>query len=325
MIRIFVQPLINHLFLWLLIFWGALLSAPLAAAAEKPILPPPTRVTPHLYVWIGPHEAPNQQNQGFRMNMGFVVGRDAVAVIETGYHERMAREMLAHIAKITKLPVKYVINTNSQADRFLGNEHFRRQGATIIASAAEAKRMAAMGGIFAQINESALGLKPGGIEIPNPPDRILEGDGEIDLGGLKLKLRQFGAAHTPSPLVVYIPKDKVVYGGDILYSGRLPAVIEGGNVSSWIEVFDKLRGFGNVTFVPGHGKPAPLSAFEFPTRDYLSLLRKHMRRALEQGMDQTDAIKTLDQSAFSKLENYQTLAGRNASFAYLEAEVESFK
>ena len=86
-----------------------------------------------------------------------------------------------------------------------------------------------------------------------------------------------------------------------------------------------LRGYGKVTFVPGHGKPAPLSAFEFPTRDYLSLLRKHMRRALEQGMDTQDAIRTLDQSKFAKLENFQELAGRNASFAYLEAEVESFK
>ena len=309
----------------LLFLCGAMLSVNLVSAAATPILPAPTRVSPHLYVWTGPHEAPNQKNQGFRMNMGFVVGRDAVAVIESGYHEPMAREMLAHIAKITKLPVKYVINTNSQPDRFLGNEHFRRQGATIIASAAEAKRMAAMGGMFAQANESALGLKPGGIEIPNPPDRILEGDGEIDLGGLKLKLRQFGAAHTPGPLVVHIPQDKVVYAGDILYSKRLPAVIDGGNVKSWIEVFDKLRGFGKVTFVPGHGKPAPLAAFEFPTRSYLSLLNKHMRKAVDQGMDQQDAIKTLDQSAFAKLENYSELAKRNASFAYFEAEADSFK
>ena len=312
-------------FLSLLLLCGALLSANLASAAEDRILPPPTRVTPHLYAWIGPHGGPSSENKGFRMNMGFIVGKDAVAVIESGYHEPMVREMLAHIAKITKVPVKYVINTNSQPDRFLGNEYFRRQGATIIASAAESKRMANMGGMFAQVSESALGLKPGSIEIPNPPDRILEGDAELDLGGLKVKLRQFGAAHTPGPLVVHIPKDNVVYGGDILYSERLPAVVDGGNVKSWIEVFDKLRTFGDVMFVPGHGKPARLSAFEFSTRAYLSFLNKHMRRALEQGMGPQDAINTLDQSGFAKLEDYQALAGRNASFAYLEAEIEAFK
>lgn len=302
-----------------------MLCAPIAPAAAAPILPPPSRVSPHLYVWLGPHEGPTAQNQGFRMNMAFVVGRDAVAVIETGYHEPMAREMLAHIAKITNAPVKYVINTNSQPDRFLGNEYFRRQGATIIASAAEAKRMAEMGGQYVQSSESTLGLQPGSMAIPNAPDRILEGNAEIDLGGLKLSLMQFGAAHTPGPLVVHIAQDKIVYGGDILYSGRLPAVVDGGNVRSWIEVFDKLRDFGDVTFVPGHGRPAPLSAFEFSTRAYLALLSKHMRRAMLQGMDQQDAIRTLDQSAFSMLDNYQALAKRNASFAYLEAEVESFQ
>jgi len=259
------------------------------------------------------------------MNMGFIVGKDAVAVIESGYHEPMVREMLRHIAKITPLPVKYVINTNSQPDRFLGNEHFRRQGAAIIASAAEAKRMAAMGGMFAQASERALGLKPGSILPPNPPDRILDGDAELDLGGLKLKLHQFGAAHTPGPLVVHVPKDHVVYGGDILYSERLPAVIDGGNIKSWIKVFDALKQFGDVTFVPGHGKPAKLLAFDFSTREYLVLLHTHMTKAVEEGKDQIDAMSSLDQRRFSKLENYMDLAGRNASFAYLEAEAGAFK
>lgn len=303
---------------------GSMLAASIATAANA-ILPAPMKVTEHLYTWIGPHGGPSPENKGFRMNMGFVVGKDAVAVIESGYHEPMVREMLHHIAKITPLPVKYVINTNSQPDRFLGNEHFRRHGATIIASAAEAKRMAALGGMFAEASERALDLKPGSIQIPSPPDRILDADTELDLGGLKLKLCVYGAAHTPGPLVVHIPQDRVVYAGDILYSGRLPAVIEGGNVDSWIQTFDALKQFGDVTFVPGHGKPGKLSAFEFSTREYLVLLRDHMSKAVEQGMDQLTAMAKLDQSRFAKLANYSELAGRNASFAYLEAEAASFK
>jgi glyoxylase-like metal-dependent hydrolase (beta-lactamase superfamily II) len=294
------------------------------ALAENPILPAPTRVSEHVYAWIGPHGGPSPENKGFRMNMGFVVGRDAVAVLEAGYYEPMAREMLQHIAKITSAPVKYVINSNSQPDRFLGNEYFRRQGAIVIASAAEAKRMAAMGGMFAEVSARVLGLKPDAIPIPNPPDRILDGSAELDLGGLKIKLLQFGAAHTPGPLVVHIPKDKVVYAGDILYSGRLLAVIDGGNVKTWIKTFDALKQFGDATFIPGHSKPAKLSSFDFSTREYLVLLRDHMAKAVEQGKDQQDAMASLNQSRFSKLANYQELAGRNASFAYLEAEAEAF-
>lgn len=302
---------------------GCLLLAKAVLAIAGNILPPPTRVTPHLYVWFGPHEAPTAQNQGFRMNMAFAVGKYAVAVIETGYSEPMAREMLAHISKITKAPVKYVINTNSEPDRFLGNEYFRRQGATIITSTAESKRMAEMAGEFVQASESALALNAGDIAMPPAPDRVLESGAELDLGGVTLQLRQFGTAHTPGPLVVSLPKDRVVYAGDILYGERLPALVEGGNMKAWIEVFDQLSVFGPVKFVPGHGKPASLAAFDFSTRAYLSLLRKHMRRAVQQGMDQQDAIRTLDQSAYKHLAHYHDLARRNAGFAFLEAEAES--
>lgn len=50
-----------------------------------------------------------------------------------------------------------------------------------------------------------------------------------------------------------------------------------------------------------------------------------MTKVVEQGKDQVDTMAGLDQSRFAKLKNFQKLAGRNASFAYLEAEAEAFK
>ena len=58
----------------ILIAGGICLSGHTAVAAESKILPPPTRVTEHLYAWIGPHGGPSPQNKGFRMNLAFVVG-----------------------------------------------------------------------------------------------------------------------------------------------------------------------------------------------------------------------------------------------------------
>ena len=296
-----------------------------AVAAAKPILPPPTKISPHVYAWLGPHEGPTKANQGFRMNLAFVVGDKAVAVLETGYTEAMAKEMLAHIAKITPLPVKYAINSNSQPDRYFGNEVFRKQGATIIAHEKEAARMAQSGGDFSTGIERTLGLPEGSVTPPGPPDKTINADLSLDLGGLEIKVRHFGPGHTPAPLVVHVPADNVVYAGDILYSGRLLAVIPGGNAKGWIETFDALKTFGNATFIPGHGKPAKLDAFKFPTRDYLALLNDYMAQKVEEGVGMDDAIKGLDQSKFSKLANFDELAGRNASWVYLEREAESFQ
>ena len=307
----------------MLLALGAL--APAAAADATPILPAPTRVSEHVYAWLGQHGGPSPENRGFRMNLVFVVGTDAVAVIETGYSEAMVAEMLAHIARVTAKPVKYAISSNSQPDRFLGNDAFRRRGATIVATPAEAKRMADMGGMFAQATESALALAPGSLRAPAAPDRLIDRDTEISLGGVTLRLHPVAAAHTPGPLIVHVVEDNVVYGGDVLYSGRLPGVIDGGNVKSWIEVFDGLRRFGDATFVPGHGRPAKLAAFEFSTREYLATLHVHMKKMAEAGVDMVDAIARLDQSRFAKLANYEDLAKRNANVAYREAEVDAFK
>jgi len=314
-------------------FWGrpivlaiSLLSLGLdaQAAAASAILPPPQKISAHVYAWIGPYNAPNKQNQGYRMNMAFVVGDKAVAVIDTGYTEAMAKEMLRHIATVTQLPVKYAINSNSQPHRSMGNAVFRAHGATVIAHAQEAKRMADQGSNFARGVEQALGLAAASVKPTAAPTKVITADTDIDLGGVVLKLKPFKTGHTPAPLVVHIPTDNVVYAGDVLYSGRLLAVLPDGNVKSWIQSFDDLRAFGAATFIPGHGQPDKLKAFEFPTRAYLALLHTHMSKMLDAGVDLQTAIEKLDQSAYAKLEMFGELAGRNANLTYLEREAEFF-
>lgn len=304
------------------------LSGVMATAGEeaaKQILPPPQQVSDHVYAWIGPLGGPDKQNQGYRMNLVFVVGSEAVAVLDTGYTERMGEEMLAHISRITDKPVKYAVNTNSQPHRFMGNEAFRRAGASIIAHRDSAQRMEAQGSNFATAVENSLGLSAGSISIPKKPDRIVDGDLTLDLGGVTVNLTNLGPAHTPAQLVAEIPGDAVVYTGDILYAQRLLAVVPESDIKSWIEAFDKLREFGNVTFIPGHGEPGKLDAFDFATRQYLGLLYDHMTRMVEEGVDAQSAIDTLDQSRFSGLANFEELAGRNASWAYLQREAAAFE
>jgi glyoxylase-like metal-dependent hydrolase (beta-lactamase superfamily II) len=307
--------------------YPTLLAIPMLAvslAAPAAILPPPQQISAHVYAWIGPYSPPNKQNQGYRMNMAFVVGDKAVAVIDTGYSEAMAKEMLQHIATVTKLPVKYAINSNSQPHRSMGNAVFRAHGATVITHPKEAKRLADQGGNFARGVEQTLELTAGSVKPPAAPTRTITADTTIDLGGVVLKLKPFKAGHTPAPLAVHVPADKLVYAGDILYGGRLLAVLPDGNVKSWIQAFDDLRAFGDVTFIPGHGQPDKLQAFEFPTRAYLALLHNHMSKMIEAGVDLQTAIEKLDQSAYAKLENFEELAGRNANLTYLEREAEFF-
>ena len=298
-----------------LYFIVAFVSVPTANASN--ILPPPTKISQHVYAWIGPLEGPNEKNQGFRMNMAFVVGQNAVAVIDTGYTAEMAMEMITHIRRYTKLPIKYAINTNSQPHRYMGNDVFRHNGAEIIAHANSANRMQEMGNLFSRAIENSLKKTPSDVKLPKQPNHIISSDMTFDLGGLPIEVQYMGAAHTPAQLIVKVPQDKLIVTGDLLYSGRLLAILRDSNIENWLLSFEKLKQFGDVLFIPGHGQPGKLDDFEMPTKSYLVLIDKHMRSAIESMTDLQDAINTLDQDAFKHLVNFEQLSGSNASWAYL--------
>ena len=195
----------------------------------------------------------------------------------------------------------------------------------IITTPEEADRMARMGGDQLSAIERIMEFPAGKIALPKQPDMLLKNDKNYDLGGVTVTLKPVGATHTPNAIIAEIAKDKVIYAGDTLYSGRLPAVLPDSNVKSWLQAFDGLRSYKGYTFVPGHGDAAKLSAFEKPTYQYLSALHKHMTDAVDDSLDMQEAIDSMDQSDFSRFADYDMLAGRNASWTYQEAERAAFE
>ncbi len=302
----------------LLMTWAATL-------AHADILPAPRQVSSHAWAWIGPYDGPTRENRGFRMNMGFVVGKDAVAVIDSGYSPDMAEAMLRQIRARSALPVRHVINTNSQPHRFLGNDVFRQAGARVLAGREAAERMAQDGAMMANAAAGILGVA--GLSVPAAPDQLLGAGESIDLdlgGGVVLRVRHAGTAHTKGSLVVEVRPDRTVFAGDILYGGRLPALIPDGSVKGWLAAFDMLHTIEGTTFAPGHGQPGPLSDFDLPTRDYLAALKRHMDDAVKKGTDIEAAKAGFDASVWKSLANFIELNGRNAYQAYQESEAEGF-
>lgn len=291
--------------------------------ADEP-LPAPRHVSEHVWAWIGPYGPPTDENRGFRMNLGFVAGDNAVAVIDSGYGDAMAQAMIERIESVSDDPVRHVINTDSQPHRVMGNAVFREHGARIIAGAGAVERIVEQGPAFASIIESVLGLAPGSVGTPGQPDEAIDEPRSIDLGGVTIEVTPAGHAHTDGSLVVHVRPDNIVFAGDVLYGGRLLSVLPESSVEGWIEAFDRMREFGDAEFIPGHGEPGPLSAFEHPTYDYLVTLKRHMDQALEDFVDMQDAIDSLDQSAWRDLADFESLAGRNAHQSYLQSEAASF-
>lgn len=293
-----------------------LLSGPAPAWEARP-----EQVAEGVYAFIGETGARSHDNEGMNANTGFVVTPDGVVVIDSGASFEAARKIHDAIRRVTDLPVKWVVNTGGQDHRWLGNGHFAAMGITVVAHENTVRDNAARGAAQAAALQDVLKERFAGTR-PTPATRTFRTRERVELGGMPIELIFAGGGHTPGDLIVWLPRHRIAFAGDIVYVQRLLGVLPVSNVKHWLASFDALAALRPARIVPGHGPVTTPEQAQRQTRDYLQALRDHMKRAVDAGVDLQAAIDSLDDRAWAGLENYRELRGGNASRAYLEAEGE---
>jgi glyoxylase-like metal-dependent hydrolase (beta-lactamase superfamily II) len=281
----------------------------------------PVRVDEGVYAFVGETGPRTLANEGMNATTGFVVTDAGVVVIDSGSSKQVARKIEAAIRAVTDRPIKHVINTGGQDHRWLGNGHFADLGISVLASEKTAADIAERGGAQAAGLDQLLGAAFIGTRIQSPTRRIALRE-TLTLGGERIELIFAGGGHTPGDLIVWLPRQRVAFAGDIVYLDRLLGVLPVSNVKNWLASFDALAALQPRIVVPGHGAPATLDKARKETRDYLARLRGHMKKAVDAGDDIQAAIQSLDDREHAYLAVYPELRGPNASRAYLEAEME---
>jgi len=283
----------------------------------------PVQVASNVYAVVGDLAGQTYENDGLNNNLGFVVSDAGVLVINTGPSARVARALHAAIRKITAQPVKWVVNVNSQNHYWHGNGYFKSLGATILASNEADRVMREMGAQQLAANKDLLKEKADGTMLTYPTELTAD-QRELKLGKTSVQLLHFGPAHTPGDLIVWLPQQRILFSGDIVYTERLLAVIPIGNTANWLQAFDKLVALNPKTIVPGHGRPTTIEVARRDTRDYLSFLRAEAKRILDAGGSLQDAVEKVDQSRFRSLVNFDLLALRNMNQVFQEVERDAF-
>ena len=292
-----------------------------AAAAELALKP--VRVAPDVYAVIGDLGGQTYENDGLNNNLGFVVGSDRVLVINSGPSTRVARALHEAIRKVTPQPVKHVVNVNSQSHYWLGNDYFRQLGVPIIAHAAAGRLMQDLGAGQLQFAKATYKEKADGTALAYPTETFTERR-TLRLGKTEIQLLHFGPAHTAGDIAVWLPQQKLLFAGDLVFTERMLAVIPVGNSGGWVKAFDQAMVLKPVTIVPGHGKPTDIKRATRDTRDYLDHLRKGAQSILAKGGSLQDAVDKVDQSKFKYLSNFDLLSKRNMNQVFTEMEQESF-
>lgn len=298
-----------------------LFAAAPATGAELELKP--QRINERVYAVIGDLAGQTYENEGLNANLGFVVGTNGVLVINTGPSDRVARALHRSIRKITNKPVKWVINLNSQNHYWHGNTYFRQLGARLHAHPEALRLMQEQGAGQLDSNRNTLKERAAGTVLTYP-DQAVQHRQTLDLGGMTVEVQHYGTAHTPGDIALWIPADRIVFTGDLMYTERLLAVLPIGSSDGWVKAFDQLAALPARVVVPGHGHPTTFERGRRDTRDYIAFLRAEAKRIFDAGGSLQDAVDKVDQSRFKSLANFDQLALRNMNQVFQEIEKELF-
>jgi glyoxylase-like metal-dependent hydrolase (beta-lactamase superfamily II) len=280
------------------------------------------RVADGVYAFVGELGARTEANEGLNANLGLVVTRDGAVLIDSGATFQSARQIHEAVRRVTSQPVRWVINTGGQDHRWLGNGYFQLQGAELIAHAAGEADMRNRGNDQLQALRTLLGAKADGTTPTLPVRWIRQADERLELGGVVFELKHRGGAHTPGDMLVWLPAQRILFSGDVVYVDRLLGVFPMSRTKAWLATFAEIERLDPARIVPGHGRVCGLAQAQADTRDYLLALRAHMKKAVDDGTDISAAVKSFDDRAYTRLLNAAELMPGNASRTYLELEWE---
>ena len=272
---------------------------------DHPDIPPPTveevRNGIHAYVQLDGSWGLN--------NSGFLVGRDGTTLIDTCFTEQRTRALLATVLSISDRPIRTLVNTHHHGDHTHGN--YLLPGATIIGHDRCRDEVLSSGHIAQALFP---GVDWGTLEVAAP---FVTFDEHLTVwvDDRRMELRFVGPAHTTNDVVGWIPDERVLFAGDLVFNGGTPFVVMG-SVSGTLAALDRLRALDPVTIVPGHGPVCGPEALEVQTA-YLQFVQATARRGFEAGTPPLDLALATDLGPFAGLHDRERLVG-NLYRAYSE-------
>ncbi len=265
------------------------------------------RLAPEVHAYVQP-------DGGWCLNnAGFVSDGESTLLVDTAATERRARALReALVASGVPLP-RTIVNTHHHGDHTYGNGVFMPQAVVIGHDACRSELLTAGHQLHLLWPQTDFG----DIRITAPTltynDRLT-----IHVGDVEVRLiHPGGVAHTLGDTVVHLPRQGIVFTGDLVFQGGTP-FIPGGSLSGSLRALDVLRSLGATTVVPGHGPITDPSAYDAMER-YLRYVAELAEEGHAKGRTPLETAREADLGVFAELRESERLVA-NLHRAYAELD-----